>query len=193
MKKLSLFLAASILLLTVGASTAQADWHFKKDDLYRGKNPIRGVEQTTTDASYCFDAGFDFSMFAAGIWPEARTKNGVGGGIGISYFFDRNIGVEMSYAAYGQGTAEQVYGARLIYRWPLDGGGFSGDWAPYVFGGGGGVSMGTNNGYYEAGGGIDVRLESWGCIGFFGEFSYNFVDASISDFTQVRVGMRLPF
>jgi|GEM_PF-570376 len=192
MKTLSVFLTITAVLFSLSVSDAGADWRFKKDDLYRGDNSNQKVEQTTTHASYCFDAGFDFSAFAAGVLPEAGN-NGLGGGIGFSYFFDRNIGVEVNYAVFGQGTAEQVFGGRLIYRIPLDGGGFSGDWAPYVFGGAGGVSMGQTRGYYEAGAGIDVRLESWGCIGVFGEASYNFVDAVVSDFTQVKVGVKLPF
>ncbi len=192
MKTLSVFLTTAAVLLSMTASDAEAGWRFKKDELYGGKNPIEGVAQTTTSASYCFDSGFDFSAFGAGLWPEAGT-NGVGGGIGFSYFFNRNIGVEVDYAVFGQGTAEQVYGGKLIYRIPLDGGGFSGDWAPYFFGGAGGVSLGSTQGFYSAGGGIDVRLESWGCIGFFAEYSYNFVDSWISDFSQVRAGVRLPF
>jgi len=192
MKTSSVFLIAAVAFISMAARDVEAGWRFKKDSLYRGKNPIE-VEQTTTSPSYCFDTGFDFSAFLSGVQPKGAGQNGLGGGVGFSYFFHRNVGVEIDYSAHGQGVAQQVFGGRLIYRIPLDGGGFSGDWAPYVFGGGGGVSAGSTQGYYSVGGGIDLRLESWGCVGFFADYSYNFVNAALGDFSQFRAGVRLPF
>jgi hypothetical protein len=46
---------------------------------------------------------------------------------------------------------------------------------------------------WNIGGGLDIRFEGLGCIGLFGDFSYNWVDEDLPDFTMVRVGVRCPF
>jgi hypothetical protein len=46
---------------------------------------------------------------------------------------------------------------------------------------------------WNVGAGVDVRFESWGCVGLFGDFSYNWVDQGQPDFTMMRAGIRIPF
>lgn len=187
MKGIITFSAITLLF----CSAAQAGWGWDKAAFHGAKSPM--VEQRTTSPSYCYDAGFEFSAFGSGFWPEAQNlDNALGGGVGLSYFFGPNLGIELMYAAHGSGIAEQVGKGNIVYRWPL-GGDCCGTIAPYIFGGPGVVSRGDSEFLWNVGGGIDFRLESWGCIGLFSDFSYNWVEDGISDFTMIRAGFRVPF
>lgn len=191
MKGLSLVLALS--LLACGA--AQAGWGWNKQAYQSAKSSM--VEQRITSPSYCFDTGFEFSIYASGFWPEDnRLEETVGGGLALSYFFGHNFGLEGSYHVHGSGTAAgsdiQVGKFNAVYRIPL-GGECCANIAPYVFGGPGVLAGGTSEMLWNIGGGVDVRLESWGCVGFFTDFSYNWVDRVQPDFTLIRAGIRVPF
>lgn len=188
MKGIALVLATLSLL----ATGAQAGWNWNKESYQSAKSSM--VEQRTTSPSNCFDAGFQFSGFASGFWPDAAgLGNSLGGGVSLAYFFGHNFGLEMAYMAHGSGVSEQVGHFNAVYRFPL-GGECCSTIAPYIFGGPGVVSINQNEMLWNIGGGIDVRMESWGCIGLFADFSYNFVDdAFLPDFTLVRAGFRVPF
>ncbi len=182
----------TLLAITVlFSSIAQAEWGWNKEAYQSAKSPM--VEQTITSESYCYDAGFEFSGFGSSFWPDADgLSNSIGGGAALSYFFGPNLGVELMYALHGSGVVDHVGKGNIVYRWPL-GGDCCGTIAPYVFGGPGIVSLGTNEFLWNVGGGIDFRLESWGCIGLFSDFSYNWVEGNGTDFTMIRAGFRVPF
>ncbi len=187
MKGLALAFGLSFFLCTA----SQAGWNWNKEAYQSAKSSM--VEQRITSPSYCFDAGFEFSGFGSGFWPEdSRLGNEMGGGIGIAYFFGHNFGLEGSYMVHGGGTAEQVGHFNAVYRFPL-GGECCSTIAPYLFGGPGVVSSGSSEMLWNVGGGVDFRLESWGCVGLFADFSYNWVDQALPDFTLVRCGFRVPF
>ena len=188
--KTTLACVATTLLLS---SFAQAGWGWNKEKYYGAKSSA--VEQRVTSPSYCYDAGFEFSGFVSGFWPETQVglnDNSIGGGVALAYFFGHNFGLEGSYAAHGGGVSQQVGKFNAVYRFPL-GGECCSTIAPYVFGGFGVVSVGTSESLWNLGGGVDVRFESWGCVGLFGDFSYNWVDQTLPDFTQFRAGFRIPF
>lgn len=189
MKTIVTILAVSAFLSTA----AHAGWGWNKQKFHGSKSPV--VEQRITSPSYCFDSGFEFSAFGSGFWPETQVgpnEDALGGGVGLSYFLDHNFGFELMYAAHGGGVSQQVGKFNGIYRFPL-GGECCSTIAPYVFGGFGVISAGASESMWNLGGGIDVRFESWGCVGLFSDFSYNWVDQSLPDFTMIRAGIRLPF
>ena len=188
MKRAIVFLTATFLL----SSLAQAGWGWNKEKFHSAKPPQ--VEQTASSPSYCFDQGWEFSVYLSGYWPESSLVKSeeVGGGIGISYFFGHNFGFEGSYALHGGTQSEQVGKINAVYRLPL-GGECCSTIAPYFFGGPGVISSGPTEFMWNLGGGIDVRLESWGCIGLFADFSYNWVNQGLPDFTQWRAGFKVPF
>lgn len=187
MKGIFVFLAATAIL----SSVCHADWRWDKSQASGPKSPM--VEQRISSDSYCFDSGFVFSGFVSGYWPEdSNFGNSIGGGASLAYFFGHNLGFELSYAAHGSGVAEQVGTGNLVYRFPL-GGECCATLAPYVFGGPGVVSSGNSEFLWNLGAGMDFRSEAWGCIGFFGDFSYNFVNGNLPDFTMFRAGVRFPF
>ena len=187
MKGISLIFGLSLLL----CNAVQAGWGWNKEAYESAKSPM--VEQRVTSPSYCYDAGFEFSGFGSGFWPEDnRLSNAMGGGVSLAYFFGHNLGIEGSYMVHGSGVAEQVGTFNAVYRLPL-GGECCSTLAPYFFGGPGVVSSGSREMLLNLGGGLDVRVESWGCIGLFGDFSYNWVDQVQPDFTLFRAGFRVPF
>jgi hypothetical protein len=190
MKGTTLVLGLSLLLCTA----SHAGWNWNKEAYESAKS---GVEQRVTQPSYCYDAGFEFSGFVTGLWPEdSRLEETIGGGIAIAYFFGHNFGVEGSYSVTGSGTAggsdNQVATFNAVYRLPL-GGECCSTIAPYFFGGPGMISSGSSEMLWNVGVGLDIRFESWGCIGLFGDASYNWVDQGQPDFTLMRAGFRVPF
>jgi len=57
----------------------------------------------------------------------------------------------------------------------------------------GGLSDGPTEFLFDAGAGIDIRFESWGCMGLFGDYLYSFTDDDLQDFSMVRLGFKMPF
>lgn len=187
MKGLTLAFGFSLFL----CNASQAGWGWNKDAYQSAKSSM--VEQRITSPSYCYDTGFEFSFYGSGFWPEdTRLNNEMGGGVALAYFFGHNFGIEGNYAAHGGGNSEQFGHLNLVYRLPL-GGECCSTIAPYFFGGPGVASSGDEAFLWNVGGGIDLRFESWGCIGLFGDYSYNWIDDNLPDFTQVRFGVRVPF
>lgn len=180
----TLAVIAATLLAT---GSARADWRWDKQ-----RQHDAFVEEKTTAPSYCFDGGWDIGGFVSGIWPENVSNNGLGGGVALSYFFNRNLGFELSYAAHGNGVSQQVGMGTLVYRVPIETD-RAVAFAPYVFGGPGVLSDGGSEFLWEIGGGVDVRFASWGCTSLFADYTYGFADDNLSDFSMVRLGFKLPF
>ncbi len=187
MKKISAFLITTLLLSTV----VQAGWKWDKDKYHDAKNPSY-TNETVTAPSYCFDAGWDLSLYGSGYWPENVPNNGVGGGVALGYFFNENLGFDLSYTAHGSGVSQQIGMANLVYRFPIESKWCS-SFAPYIHGGPGVLSQGASEFSWDIGGGVDVRFESWGCVGVFADYTYGFTDDNLQDFSMVRLGMKFPF
>ena len=140
----------------------------------------------------------------------------LGLGAGLSYFFCRYAGIE-GYA-YSESTGGDHFvdnvGGDLIGRWPIGHSGF----APYIFGGGGGIFGGgqkqvnerfiepgegfdilATTGHTDAearaigqvGGGMEIRITPH--IGWVSDFSWNFVDGPNNNFGMVRTGVNFAF
>ncbi|MEY2428165.1 MAG: hypothetical protein QOJ40_1050 [Verrucomicrobiota bacterium] len=125
------------------------------------------------------------------------SRGAFGGGIGVNYFFTRELGIggDMNILGSSGGNSvsrggnfvDQVAGS-LILRFPIDPSGF----APYIFGGGGRL---TNPGWSwegHAGVGIEYRLNP--VIGIFSDARYLWVDnSSLADRLYLRAGLRFVF
>lgn len=188
MKKVFALLAVTIL----GASIAHADWRMDKSMMHSPKG-VYG-EEKMTQPSVCFIGGWDFSLFATGLWPDDGTDNGLGGGGSLGYFFGPNLGVEFSYSAIGSDDGQQIGMLNGIYRFPLEGQSCSGI-APYILGGAGFYESGETDFAFNFGAGVDIRFQSWGCVGFFGDYIFGVVNRNggQNEYTQARVGLKLPF
>lgn len=189
------------LLFTVlgGFAHSQSGWNWNAQNQYGGATANEGYYEAASqipvynlDPSICFEPGWDFGAYFSAMFPsDGDGTNGYGGGFLLNYFFDRNIGIEMNYAAHGQGESLHVFHTNAVYRLPINSC-FCGAIAPYAFGGVGFQSNGNFDLLYDIGVGVDVRFQSWGCTALFADYTYNFVEKSL-DFQQVRLGFKLPF
>ena len=135
----------------------------------------------------CFGAGLSADVFGGAYLPEFGDE-ALGGGVGINYFFSRNVGIDLNYGLYATDKEHHQFDANLILRAPID----SLCIAPYVLVGGGLATNSVTRGNYQVGGGLDVRIPSASCLGIFAEGAYHFSEEE-PDYTTVRLGLRIPF
>jgi hypothetical protein len=107
----------------------------------------------------------------------------------VNYFFTPNFGLDFNYGLYATESAHHQFDGNFVLRAPID----SLCLAPYVLAGGGFATNSSNRGTYQAGAGIDIRLQSMSCLGVFAEGLYHFAANDSPDFTTVRLGLRIPF
>jgi hypothetical protein len=130
-------------------------------------------------------------------------RDGFGGGLALTYFFMRYLGVGIEGNVYdgghganwnngnwrtGGGHAVWNLGGRLVARYPLEMG--STCIAPYAFAGGGAQFDGLTSGTWLAGGGLEWRATPM--LGVFGEGRYTWA-GNQADSAQARVGVRVVF
>ncbi len=166
-------------------------------------------------AEPCFrDHEFGLDLFYS--FNDARPghnryyRDGSGGGVGLSYFFTRYVGLDLEGNWWdgiragdahdndndhngndrhnGREIAHQVT-SNLILRYPIESGSFC--WAPYIFGGGGGLFDGQAAGFGDAGAGVEFRVAH--NVGLFADWRWNFVGRSRSDESTSRAGIRFVF
>lgn len=119
---------------------------------------------------------------------ETNIRHGSwGGGVGLNYFFIRElgVGVDMNIPDNGGNFIDSVSGS-LIARWPLDPSGF----APYIFGGGGRGTDPVWEWQGHAGVGMEYRFNP--ATGIFVDGRYVWHDKSY-DRLLLRAGLRLVF
>ncbi len=174
MKKLLIAFTA----LAASSTLVVADAGGKTVDTYVDKVPL---------GCNCYDPGFEFSGFLAGIIPE-ESGGELGGGASLGYFLTENVGVELSYSILATDSAEHVVTGNLVYRFPIK----DACIAPYILVGGGVKTNASTAGLYDVGAGLDMRFDSWGCLGVFTDATYNWLSDE-QDFTLVRLGFRVPF
>jgi hypothetical protein len=168
-------------------------------------------------------------VFTANEWPNDRyldADHAWGGGIDLKYFFHRYFGVGIEGWAVDArrafvrdndgdpisfpniGHTSRAVGAvlgTLTLRYPIPCTRF----APYVFGGGGGIFGGGERTSFDEsdgdfpndssetraigqfGGGIEVRFTPH--IGWISDFSWNVVDGPENNFGMVRTGINFAF
>ncbi len=115
-------------------------------------------------------------------------SDGLGGGIGVNYFFMRYVGVGVDGNIFdGDVNGVWNFTGSLILRYPID----SICLAPYIFGGGGVQTDGTTGGTAHAGGGLEYRVVPHK-IGIYAEGRYTWAENS-NDSAQARIGVRVVF
>ncbi len=135
-----------------------------------------------------FRPGLEFSAFGAGGMSDSDSAgDALGGGVGLAYYFTKNVGVDLSYAVFAFDSEVHTVTADVALRYPLS----NSMVAPYLLVGGGVSTDGSTEGLYRLGGGLDVRMPS-GNLGVFADGIYNWVDGE-ANFTIARFGVRIPF
>lgn len=176
-KNKSQIVAAVLLLATV---TAFADEGVKYDnhDLYRANELDVDLFGSASVGQYTVD-----HLSGNRLRHNAR----LGAGVGMSYFFNRNVGLGVD--AYTENKSHSFVdstSASLIVRFPLGESGF----APYIFGGGGYQFDASESIFAQAGAGFEYRMNPH--VGLFVD-----VRGVLPDKTQYfglgRLGMRFAF
>ena len=141
MKKTNLIAFGTVFMISAGIARAAHVWedpqvwwagHFTYDTAAASKFT---ASELSMDAFGSFTAGerrFN-KLF------ETNIRHGIwGGGVGLNYFFTREIGIgaDINIPANGGNFVDQAVGS-LIARWPFESTGL----APYIFGGGAPVNI----------------------------------------------------
>ena len=138
----------------------------------------------------CFAGGSQFSLFAAGYYPEnTAMEEGFGGGFGYGFFFNDYVGTEFSASWLDGGSVINAFDMSATLRYPIP----NLSVAPYVTGGIGLHADSVNQFTTHIGGGLDLRLPNmFSCGGVFVDGRYVFGDET-EDYTVVRAGIRTTF
>ena len=154
---------------------------------FSGKEAKAPVAPAPAPGCDAFGPGLVFDVFGGAFLPDGGD-DALGGGVGVGYFFNRYVGLDINYGVYATDSEHHQFDGNLVLRAPID----SLCIAPYALVGGGFSTNGSTDGQYQVGGGLDVRLQSLSNLGIFAEGLYHFGDEN-PDFTTVRLGLRIPF
>jgi hypothetical protein len=223
----------SVLVLCIAAITSAA---LAGTETYSGKE-MKQVAPPPCPQWYA-DNEFNVSLwgayaFTGNNWQDDRyleSDHAFGGGVDLKYFFHRYFGVGIegwavdarrsfedvfvdlnngifeSHTGHESRAVGSVLGT-LTLRYPIACTRF----APYIFGGGGGIFGGgektnvvVNDGIIrtqqtgsesraigQVGGGMEIRVTPH--IGWVSDFSWNFVDGPKNNFGMVRTGVNFAF
>lgn len=155
-----------------------------------------GHEMATSGKDYknpvppCFqDQELQLDVFGLYGWTaQGNHDDGFGGGLGVNYFFLRNLGVGIDGSLRDADPESWTASVSLIVRFPIEGDSLC--LAPYLLAGGG-LQWGFANpdGEFHAGGGLEFRCPQG--FGVFAEGRYYW--AGHNDQIQARVGFRVLF
>jgi hypothetical protein len=233
------------ILLTMLGSVGIASVAFAGTETYSGKE-MKQVAAPPPCPEWYADNEFNVSLWGTYVFTGTEWRNdryleadhAWGGGVDAKYFFHRYFGVGIEGWAVDarqarendidtdvvEGVTTQRFGhennavgavlGTLTLRYPIPCTRF----APYIFGGGGGIFGGgqrtVNQRFFEAGeggdilatvghtsseskgigqvgGGMEVRFTPH--IGWISDFSWNFIDGPNNNFGMVRTGVNFAF
>jgi hypothetical protein len=170
-----------------------------------------GKESKYIEPSLCFNEHewqVDiFGQYSVGNGPEHAgifRDHGWGGGIGINYFFTRNLGIGVDAAWLyakespslqdedrGDHTTIHNFSGSLIYRFPID----SACVAPYIYAGGGAAVDGEQ--WASAHGGLGVEYRYAQNRGVFVDARWTYLGDRFGNgdlnYSSARVGFRFAF
>ena len=186
--KQMVILAAGLALMT-GASAAT--------HLYEDPNGWVTTAVSYSNPPKFTDQELSLDLFGSYIHPEEkfshlfqtniRHDGTWGGGVGLNYFFAKNVGIgaDVDMGANG-GTFVDAALGNLILRLPIESAGLS----PYVFGGGGRGFDPTGQWLWDGGVGLEFRFNP--VTGLFVDGRYIWAETT-SDALYLRAGLRLVF
>jgi hypothetical protein len=153
------------------------------------------VAPAPAPAQPLFGSGLHLGAHAVFLTPDAdRADDSWGGGVNVDYFFNANVGVQVSASWADPGTSEMWhnYTADLVLRAPIE------SWhiAPYIFAGGGAILEDSSEFLGRAGAGLEIRPTA--NFGIFADWIYNFPGGGgghddVEDYQMVRMGVKIGF
>lgn len=144
------------------------------------------------------DQEFTIDLFAAyadqkekfnDTFDESLRGGRFGAGLGVNYFFTRNLGIGADAFGIDNNDGDDIVdaaNASLIFRLPID----VAHLAPYAFGGGGRQWEGRDTWTAHVGAGLEVRLNRH--TGIFLDGRHVFTDEG-GDYALIRSGLRFAF
>lgn len=196
--KLTLTIVSALAALGTSSFAGPATYSISKES----KAVVEEVERCFGDNEFQLDIFGQYSDGNAPYHAGIFRDHGWGGGVGINYFFHRNIGLgidaawlyarEAPYEGAGQHTTLHNFSGSVIFRAPID----DACIAPYVYVGGGTHIDGEQWASAHAGAGIEFRIQPQK-FGIFldGRWTYlgdRFGRGDIN-FSSARVGLRFIF
>jgi hypothetical protein len=143
----------------------------------------------------CFrDTELQLDVFASYTWITSNklrdNQDGVGGGLGVNYYFTRHIGIGVDGQIFDGGVnGLWTFTGNLLARFPIETGGVC--LAPYLLAGGGLAADGSVQGVWNIGGGVEWRIVPEK-IGIYAEGRYIWNDEH-GDGATARLGVRFVF
>ena len=192
------FTLIALALLAFGSTSVLAGGGSHSKNPVYSKNPV--FSKNPVSAQLCYDAGYEFGIFGAGFFPQGGGsgdywdeygneghKDAAGGGVSLGYFFNENLGLDLSAAIYGTSSEVHNYTLDVVYRLPNQ----DACYAPYVLLGGGLHANSETEGLLRGGVGIDYKLSD--TMSFFTDGTYNWVGGDVEEYITVRAGLRFNF
>ncbi len=169
----------------------------------------KSMKRTETPMVQCFaDREWQFDLFAAYAFSSS-SQDGLfgdhawGGGLGVNYFFTRNVGVGLEVSGFDPQNGGDILGQaalNIFVRFPID----HLCLAPYVFLGGGAffnaedvdaadLKGESDDGLLEAHAGVGVEYRFKPNFGMFVDGRYTVVDENDNNCATIRAGFRFAF
>lgn len=197
------FLLSTVVAVTGLGASAQAG------ETYTPKEAPPPVAAPPT--SVYRDNEWQIDLFGTYAFSESTNArlfgdHAFGGGVGVNYFFARyfGVGVEGQYLDT-QGDGLGTTALNVFYRYPI------GNWAPYLFLGGGIIfnannidkdnfadefdrdDRDNNDVLFEGHGGLGVEYRFTPNVGVFTDARWIIVEDPKNNFPEIRAGVRLAF
>lgn len=187
------------LLATSVAALSFTGLTYAGETIAIDKNPVIPVEECFGDQELSIDIFGQYTDGNSPVHAGPIRDHAWGGGLGLNYFFTRNLGIGVDAAwlygkehpALGGGrTTIHNFSGSLIARFPID------CVAPYIYAGGGAAIDGEQWASAHAGVGVEWRLQPQK-LGVFvdGRWTYygdRFGHGDLNNFSG-RVGLRIVF
>ena len=185
-KNLLAITATAALCATTSVKADHDAWDFGSRVRYDANNAEKFTANELTFDAY---AAYRANERRLGSVFATSVRHGTwGGGVGVNYFFTRNLGIggDAIILDNGGNFVDNVSG-NLIFRFPIDSVGI----APYIFGGAGRNFDPTYEWEGHVGTGVEFRLNH--NTGIFADVRYVWPDKSGTDGIGFRSGLRLAF
>ena len=182
-----LVIGAAFVLFAAGSARADHSWNWNDRFRYdRNSKELFSENEFTVDL---FGSYTDPKQKFNDTFDRSIRHGTFGGGVGLNYFFMRNIGIGFDAVAQPDGP-EFIHSASgsLILRLPIDAAHIS----PYVFGGGGRQFQGVDSWNAHAGVGLEARLNPYTGIFIDGRHVFH-LKRTATDELMIRAGLRLAF
>ena len=195
MKTICLAAVAAVTTMSC-AFAGETTYHHDHKSAAQPMDPCFGEKEWQVDlfGAYAFSSSSQDNLFGDHAW---------GGGLGVNYFFTRNVGVGIEGSLFDPRSSGDVLGQaalNVFVRFPIA----DSCVAPYLFLGGGAVfnaedvdaadlKGNSDDGLLEGHIGVGVEYRIKHNFGLFVDGRFTVVDKNDNNYTTIRTGFRIAF